>query len=160
MIVVADTTPLNYLILMGAEGVLAKLYGRVVVPQTVITEMCAAGAPPPVVAWASIPPDWVDVAKVSEAADSSLPLQLGAGEREAITLALNLHADVLLMDDHPGRLAAEARGLFVTGTLSVLLQGSRLHLLDFEEAIAGIKRLGFRMSADVEAKMRSLAARP
>ena len=159
MIVVADTTPLNYLILMGEDRMLGTLYGRVLVPKAVLTEMLADGAPDEVKAWASAPPTWTEVAD-SGVMDSSLPQQLGAGEREAISLALRIHADVLLMDDQPGRVAAEARGLVVSGTLSVLLQAARLGFIDFEQGISEIKRLGFRMSVEVEARMRALAGHP
>jgi predicted nucleic acid-binding protein len=92
--------------------------------------------------------------------DPSLPEQLGAGEREAISVALEISADVVLMDDQPARLAAEERGLSVSGTLSVLLQASRLDLLDFEVALAQLKDMGFRISAAVEAMMRRLATLP
>ena len=46
MIVVADTSPLNYLILLGCADVLPKLYGRVVVPLAVLVEMQHRDAPP------------------------------------------------------------------------------------------------------------------
>jgi predicted nucleic acid-binding protein len=75
-------------------------------------------------------------------------------------VALELRADAVLMDDRPGRLAAEARGLFVSGTLSVLLQASRTGLLDFEHTLDDLKRLGFRMSSEVVQAMRALARRP
>ena len=76
------------------------------------------------------------------------------GEREAISLALEIFADVVLMDDQSGRIAAEDRGLFVSGTLSVLLQAARLSLLDFEAAMIELKQLGFRVSLEVESVMR------
>jgi predicted nucleic acid-binding protein len=159
VIVVADTTPLNYLILMRETGLLKVLYNRVLVPAAVLAEMLAAGAPLEVRTWASQPPGWVDVVSPVQI-DSTLPVQLGSGEREAISLALERHADVVLMDDQPARLVAEERGLFVSGTLSVVLQASRLGLLDFEAAIALLKALGFRVSAEVETRMRTLAQHP
>ncbi len=44
MIVVSDTSPLNYLILIGEEELLPKLFGRVVIPNAVFGELQAAGA--------------------------------------------------------------------------------------------------------------------
>jgi len=45
MLVVADTSPLNYLVQIGAVEVLRFLYGRVVIPVEVRTELMAADAP-------------------------------------------------------------------------------------------------------------------
>jgi predicted nucleic acid-binding protein len=61
MIVVSDTTPLNYLVLIGADHVLPSLFGRVVVPAAVLAEMQHAKAPPAVSAWAQQPPAWVEI---------------------------------------------------------------------------------------------------
>jgi predicted nucleic acid-binding protein len=56
--------------------------------------------------------------------DGSLAVELGAGEREAISLALEMDGDVLLIDERAGRQEAEARHIEVAGTLAVLLQAS------------------------------------
>jgi predicted nucleic acid-binding protein len=56
MIVVADTSPLNYLIRLGHPDVLREIYGRVLVPRAVLIEMQHPEAPPEVRAWASAPP--------------------------------------------------------------------------------------------------------
>jgi predicted nucleic acid-binding protein len=156
VIVVADTSSLNYLVRMNQAELLQLLYGRVVLPHAVRDEMLANGAPNEVCAWAAQLPDWIDLVSALHI-DATLSERLGAGEREAISLALEMSADVVLMDDHPGRLAAEERGLFASGTLSVLLQASRLGLLDFEMAMLELKALGFRMSTAIEATMRRLS---
>jgi predicted nucleic acid-binding protein len=97
MIVVADTSPLNYLIRLGRPEVLREIYGRVLVPCAVLTEMQHAEAPAEVRAWASAPPSWLEAAQVRQL-DPSLAAELGSGEREAISLALEVSADVLLID--------------------------------------------------------------
>src|SRR5450755_3974020 len=61
MIVVADTGPLNYLVLIEAADVLQPLYTHVVVPETVAGELRSAGAPAAVQAWIAQPPDWLEV---------------------------------------------------------------------------------------------------
>ena len=101
MIVVADTSPLNYLIRLGHPEVLRDLYGRVLVPDAVLIEMRHPEAPPEVRAWASTPPDWLETIQVRQL-DSTLAMELGDGEREAISLALEVHADVLLIDERAG----------------------------------------------------------
>ena len=84
MIVVSDTSPLNYLVLLGADHVLPTLFGRVLVPPAVLMEMQHAKAPPPVSAWATQPPAWLEIQ-----APVTIPhfSGLGAGESAAIALA-------------------------------------------------------------------------
>jgi len=101
MIVVADTSPLNYLIRLGRPDVLRDIYGRVLVPRAVLIEMQHPEAPPEVSAWASAPPAWLEAMQVQQL-DASLAAELGAGEREAISLALEVQADVLLIDERAG----------------------------------------------------------
>ena len=50
---------------------------------------------------------------------------LDPGERDAIQLAKEEHADLLLMDERLGVRMALRRGLMVTGTLGVLVQAAR-----------------------------------
>ena len=122
MIVVSDTTPLNYLILIDQSHLLHELYGRVLIPEAVRDEMRRTETPEKVRAFVSTPPTWLEVHAVPA---PDLALNLGAGEREAITLAQALHADVLLLDDGKARRAARERGLTVIGTLGVLANAAR-----------------------------------
>lgn len=156
MIVVSDTSSLNYLVRLGKIDVLRVLYQRVVIPRAVLDELNAVKAPEAVAAWIAELPEWVDVVSVLRM-DRTLSNRLGAGEKEAISLAIEMAADVVLMDDQAGRLAAEARGLAVSGTLSVLLRASVRNLLDFNSSMAEIKALGFRVSPEVEATMKRLS---
>jgi predicted nucleic acid-binding protein len=61
MIVVADTSPLDYLVLLGHIEILAKICGEVVVPQTVLDELQDNDAPADVRAWFSARPAWLQV---------------------------------------------------------------------------------------------------
>lgn len=47
-VVVADTSPLNYLVLIGEIDLLRRLYGRVVVPSEVVAELTDRGAERPI----------------------------------------------------------------------------------------------------------------
>ena len=93
MIVVADTTSLQYLILIQYEHILPALYGRVVVPPAVIAELSRDETPQPVRDWLKSAPEWLEVRGPREVGRSSVPL--GAGELEAIALAEELRADAL-----------------------------------------------------------------
>ena len=133
--------------LLGQVEVLATLYGRVLVPSTVIEELRHNLAPAPVRNWADRLPAWIEV--VIASGDSQIP-HLDRGEADAIVLAADVHADViLLIDEHAGRLEARRRGLRVTGTLSVLDEADRAGLLRFEEAVAALRRTSFRVSTSV-----------
>ena len=149
MIVIADTTPLNYLIRLGHSDLLREFYGRVLVPPAVLIEMKHAEAPPEVRAWARQPPEWLEEIEVQHI-DKSIPVELGAGEREAISLAIEVQADLLLIDERAGRKEAEARHIPVAGTLAVLLQASLSGYIDFPEALKQLRQLGFRASRPIE----------
>lgn len=73
--------------------------------------------------WLAQPPDWLEVVSPSSSVDFRLS-HLDAGETEAIRLALEQRA-ALLMDERHGTAAARDRGLTVVGTLGVLDEGSR-----------------------------------
>jgi predicted nucleic acid-binding protein len=118
VIVVADTTPLQYLILIQYEHILPALYGQVVVPPAVVEELRRDETPQPVRDWLKNAPDWLEVRGPRETGRSSVPL--GAGELEAIALAEELRADALLINDWDGRQEALRRHLNVLGTLRVL----------------------------------------
>lgn len=109
-------------------------------------------APDEVRSWALAPPGWLERVRVREL-DATLATELGAGEREAISLALEVRADVLLIDERAGRVEAEARHIPVAGTLAVLLQASLRGYFHFPEAIRQLRRFGFRVSVEVEAVM-------
>lgn len=128
MIVVADTSPINYLIQIGCDSLLPKLYQRVVLPRAVIQELDHSASPISVKHWLSSFPAWIDVRTTRPSADPALEA-LDLGEREAILLAEQEHADLLLIDERRGRLEAQRRGLATTGTLGVLLAAHEKRLV-------------------------------
>jgi predicted nucleic acid-binding protein len=118
-LVVADTSPVFYLLSIGQIDLLPRLFGRIFVPDAVHKELCHSAAPAPVRDWVARLPAWVEVVSV-EALDDTALLPLGAGERAAITLALSLHADLILIDERKGTHVALNKGFEVAGTLGVL----------------------------------------
>jgi predicted nucleic acid-binding protein len=116
-VVVADTTPLHYLVLIGQAEVLRSLFGEVMIPEAVLDELQHPNAPPAITAWLQSPPQWLSVEKVGHVDES---IQLGRGEKEAISLAIERRVPIVLMDERRGRKAAEARGLLAVGTLNIL----------------------------------------
>ena len=117
--IVADTTPLNYLVLIQAAEILPNLYRTVLIPPAVKAELAHANTPAVVRAWISQPPAWLEIVSLKQPVDSALA-HLDAGEREAISLASELQAILLLMDERDGVTIARHRGLKVVGTLAAL----------------------------------------
>lgn len=97
MLVVADNTPLRYLILLGYVDILPALYGRILIPQAVLRELQHPRTPAPVRAYLAQPPAWLEIVPTTGTADAVLA-ELDAGERDAILLAQECHADLLLID--------------------------------------------------------------
>ncbi|MGB6199842.1 MAG: DUF3368 domain-containing protein [Candidatus Acidiferrales bacterium] len=152
MIVVADTSPINYLILIEEIDILTKMYGRVVIPHAVREELLRASAPQVVRNWIAQFPAWLEVRGPASALDTSLA-SLDAGERDAIMLAGELHADQLIVDDRQGRQAAEKRGIPVMGTLGVLREGATLGLLDLRAAVKRLEATSFYVAPEVLARL-------
>jgi predicted nucleic acid-binding protein len=152
MIVVADTSPLNYLILIEQIALLEAMYGRIAIPTAVHNEMLRMQAPASVRSWALSPPGWIEIHSVTPA---PLPLSedLDAGEREAIALALLLKAPILLIDETIGREEAQAQGLRVIGTLGILRDAQALGLLDMKNAIQRLQTTSFRIAAKTLAEL-------
>jgi predicted nucleic acid-binding protein len=149
MIVVADASPLNYLIQISCEELLEKLYGRVFVPKAVIEELAHVRAPSVVASWLSRMPVWIEVRSVTVSEDVSLR-RLGPGERAAITLAEEIRADLLLIDERDGRSEAKKRGILTIGTLGILLAAGKKGLTNPQKALERlIAETTFRAGAEV-----------
>lgn len=141
--IVADTSPLNYLILIDTVEILPALFNEVAIPAAVERELLAAGADEKVRNWVKNSPDWLCVRAVNNPDEN---LHLGKGDSEAISLAIELSSNTILLDDKAARLSAKARGLKVIGTLGVLKYADEKHLIPFETAVKELQRTNFRVS--------------
>ena len=140
-LVIADTGPINYLILIGHVDVLPRLFERVVLPSTVRSELSDQGAPPQVQAWIADPPAWLEIVDAPAVENVA---RIHRGEAAAIALSSSMRADLLLIDDRRGVRAAKQHALRVTGTLGVLDLAAEQGLLSFHQAITALKRTSFR----------------
>jgi predicted nucleic acid-binding protein len=128
-VVVSDTSPIRYLVLIGEAGLLERLYGRIIIPSAVYAEVQARHTPETVRAWMHTAPPWVEVIPVNqpplgESGEQLVSSALDSGERAAIMLALEIKADLLVMDERAGVEEARRLGIAVTGTLGVLTRGA------------------------------------
>jgi len=143
-IVVADATPLHYLILIDAIDVLPRLFEKIYIPREVCDELPRPATPLAVKTWMSQPPPWLEI--TSHPIDTSMAnalASLDVGERAAIALAEFLHADLLLMDDRSGAEIAARRGLSVSGTLGVLDLASKARFVDLHAAFVRLEKTNF-----------------
>lgn len=126
MIVVADASPLILLSQLGQLELLPVLYEQVIVPEAVFAEVVEEGLGLPG-SRELADSAWVDRVKAvpEDPLVRSLRGSLGAGEAEALALASSVDADLVLMDERPGRRAARRLGLNVRGTVGVLLEAKQ-----------------------------------
>ena len=143
MIVVADSGPLHYLILLDHADLLHHFYGDVLVPEAVAVELSSPSAPLVVRDWISHAPSWLSIVHVESDQVQAVTDDLDLGERAAIALAGVRHADLLLIDEAAGRAEAKRRNLRVTGTLGVLRVGAERGLVDVPGLMVRLKATTF-----------------
>jgi predicted nucleic acid-binding protein len=149
-LVVAETGPLNSLVLINAIEVLPKLFERIFVPAAVYDELAHAEAPAAVRTWIAQLPAWLEVRPNPDwGGNDAAGAALDDGERAAIALAVAIGADLILMDDRAGVAVAYRQGLTVTGTLGVLDLAAQRGLIDLVAAFARLKATNFRYRPEI-----------
>ena len=135
MIVVSDTSPVLNLARIGRLRLLPLLYGQVLIPSAVFEELTASKQDlPPAIDLVSEP--WLIVASAKDAARvQKLRGHLDPGEAEAIVLAIERRADLLLVDERRGRSTATAAGITVTGLLGVVAKAKQAGLIDLAKPV-------------------------
>jgi predicted nucleic acid-binding protein len=154
-LIIADTGPVNYLILIGNIDLLPALFDKVILPSAVQAELTDPDAPPSVRNWIAYPPAWLHVHETPSSESEQASLE-DEGETATIALAISLNADLLLMNDRRGVIVARGKGLRVTGTLGVLDLAAQRGLVNFAQAIDRLRRTTFRIP---EALLDSLVKR-
>ena len=129
MIVVSDTSPILSLALIGQLDLLHRLYGSIVIPQAVHDEIVVTGA-----AQAGgddvARRDWIHINQATNAIVIALLMrELDRGEAEAIALAIESKASLLLVDEYRARRLAQYLGLPYTGLIDCLMEAKRQHYL-------------------------------
>lgn len=146
MLVIADASPINVLVRIGHVDVLPQLFGEVVIPPAVLDELSRQNTPTAVRVWLASRPAWLLVRAPSKPGPR---FARGRGEREAISLARELKADLLLIDDLKGRLIASRIGVTTTGTVGVLEAAAAANLLSLPEAIERLRQTDFRITEEI-----------
>jgi predicted nucleic acid-binding protein len=150
VLIVADTSPLNYLIRIGAIDLLPRLYARVAIPLEVRNELNVDAAPELVRTWIANPPEWLTICSVDPVLHDDLRWRsLDAGEKAAIALASSNQPAIILLDERRGTRVARSLGLDVLGTLGILDEAARRHLISLPEMIERLKATSFRYPSSV-----------
>jgi predicted nucleic acid-binding protein len=136
---------LEAVIRIGQIEVLAALFGSVVVPTSVAEEMSHPLTPALVREWMAQPPAWFTVqAPTSPAYPAGLRHR---GERDAIALALEIQAGLILLDEEKPRAQAKALGLAVVGTVGILQRAADQGLIaDLKAVYDALRKTDFRVS--------------
>jgi predicted nucleic acid-binding protein len=154
--VVSNTSPLLYLHQLGSIALLPALYSRVLIPASVVDELAAgraAGHDVPSVA--AFP--WASVVSSPTLALLALATDLGKGEAEAIAIAHERNA-LLILDDGLARRHAKLVGVRLTGTLGVLVKAKAAgHIPQVASVVSRLTELGFRLSAQTREAVLKLA---
>jgi predicted nucleic acid-binding protein len=149
MIIVSNTSPITNLAAIGQLDLLRQLYQQVLIHEAVYRELTTQGGRHPGAIVQQL--DWVETRVVANrAVVSALQLELDEGEAEAIALAQELAADVLLIDEHLGRAAATRFGIPIIGLLGVLIEAKHRRLIqEVKPLIDALMKLGFRIGQDL-----------
>lgn len=154
MLVVSDTSPLRALQAIERVGLVEQLYGRVLIPPAVASEL---GVEVPVLGAFPLAdhPFLVVQAPTDQAGVARLLGELNAGEAEALALAVEVRADVVLIDESHGRRVAARLGLRTTGVLATLVRGKERGLVDRVGPLISEldRRINFRISEEVRRKV-------
>ncbi|WP_297063304.1 DUF3368 domain-containing protein [Thermococcus sp.] len=144
---VSNSTPLIHLAKIGRLELLREFFGEVLIPEAVYRECVLEGSDSED-AQAIKNAEWIKVEKITdERLRRSLMIELDEGESEAIVLALEKNAELVLMDDYDGREVARALGLRVAGTIGILLKAKFTgKIVSLRDELEKLKAMGFWLS--------------
>ena len=140
-VVVSDTSPIRALHHLDLLGLLGNLFGEVVAPPAVADELTSPASGLPPIPVEQLKPIRI-VAPSNAARVAELRRTLDRGESEALSLALELRATAVLIDEEDGRAAARRLGLPVIGVIGILIRGKRNGLVPRIAPLLGRLRLG------------------
>lgn len=149
-IVVSDTTAITHLARIGALHLLQSLYTEILVPEAVATELAQAKRTQPG-ALQVLNSRWIKVVKIrNPVVVGLLSRHLDLGESEAIALSIELHADVLIIDEAAGRATAKKLVNSIIGMVGILLQAKRQGFIPAVKPLLDqLRSTGFRLGDEV-----------
>lgn len=157
-LVVADAGPLIGLAAIGAHAWLKVLFGGVIIPESVATELRLESAMPGAKALQeAVREGWLKVVPVHGEIPAYLETALDQGEAAAIMLAKQTGAR-LLIDEHRGRTAARREGVAVFGSGAVLLKAKQRKMIpEVRPYLDALSDVGYRLSGNLLRELLRLA---
>jgi predicted nucleic acid-binding protein len=138
------------LVSAGISEFLPTLYEKVSIPPAVLEELKHEHSP--LKDWIANAPSWLQVSKPTMLISD---VGIDEGEREAISIAISLEADAILIDEKAAREVARQNGLTVTGTLGVIIDGHRRGLFNGIEVLDRLAQTNFYASRELLAAVRT-----
>jgi hypothetical protein len=153
--IVSNASPLINLARIETLDLLHQLYGKLFVPEAVWQEIVIEGAGQPGAEEVKSAPWIMPQAVANRSLILALRQELDAGEAEAIVLALEYKAELLLMDERLGRETARHLGLRYTGLIGVLIEAKHKGLISVIKSQLDALRndAGFRVSDALYARV-------
>lgn len=145
MVIISDTSVITNLIQLNELSLLENLFGRVIIPEKVYIELGKLLAQKKIIDESN----WIEIRAISDKKlYAKLENLLDPGEAEAITLAVELEADLLLIDEKKGRRIAQEHGVLITGLLGILIEAKEDGLLAEIKPLLDklIYEVGFRIN--------------
>lgn len=126
--VVSNTTPIISLLKLNRLELLKNIYKQIYIPTAVYKEIEAGKAKGYYKDLSEI--DWINIIEIQDKQVLKYFLDLDAGEAEAIVLATELNADLIIIDEKLGRFHAKHADLKVTGTIGILIKAKSEGLIE------------------------------
>jgi uncharacterized protein len=155
--VISDTSPLQYLFQTGLLGTLRLLFGKIVVPDAVAEELTAGRG-----LAVSVPDprdhDWMFIQRAGRINPDLQAMGLGGGETEALAIASESPAALVLLDDRDARRYAKKQGMDYTGTVGILILAKRAgHIPAVLPVLDRLESLRFRLDPEMRQEVLRLA---
>ena len=151
MIIISDTSPITSLLAVNHLHLLKDLYGLVIIPEGVRSELLRVESRRPEIQ-NLLSEKWLQIKPITDQElFKKIFANLDHGESEAITLGLELHADLILIDEIKGRRMAKSYDLQVTGLLGVLMEAKSKKLVLSVKGLLDelIEKAGFYVKQDL-----------
>ena len=151
-----DTSPLLYFYRIDQLTLLRRLFDRVLVPEAVVIELARGKAQDVRVPNLTHYP-WIEIRQIERRSVSERVDSLGAGEREAILLALDGYADWVILDDLDARYQAEICGIQVIGTVGLLASARQKNMIaSVAPILNALEVVGMWLSEDLKRRVLEL----
>jgi len=154
--VVSNTTPIISLLKIGKLEILKDLYDEIYIPQEVFNEIEAGKQKKYYLNLLAF--EWIKIEQIQDIKSIAYFLDLDKGEAEAIVLATESEADLILLDESLGRFHAKHAGLRVTGTIGILVKAKKQGLIsELKPLILELKEKGVWLSESLIERILELA---